>query len=413
MRYAAFAFIITLATMFPEPVLADDWPQWLGPDRNGRSSETGLLTTFPESGPSVLWKAALGHGFSSISVVDERLFTMYADSTGEFAVSLSAKDGEELWKVRTGTYYKEKQGGDGPRATPTVDGDTVFVLGAEGKLMALRTADGQTIWSVDLMREFGSEVPRWGFSTSPLVEGDLLLIEAGGVEGNILVDMVIDRKANATAVALNKNSGRRVWNALDDKMSYSSPIAFTVNGKRQLAFFNAYALVGLAPSDGSVLWRFPWKTRYDVSASTPLLLPPDRIFISAGDKGAVVQVGDSSVAEVWKNDKLVNHFGTSVFHDGHLYGFDGSILKCIDAATGQEEWKTRGYAKGTLLYAAEHLIVLGEQGNLGLVEATPSGFVEKANAPLMSGRCWTVPALSGGRLFLRDEVEIVAVDLRG
>ena len=402
-----------VATFIARPAVGADWPQWLGPERNGVSGETGLLAAWPESGPEVKWRTPLGKGFSSIAIAGDRLFTMYADTGDEYVVCLSVANGEEIWRVKTGGYYKEGQGGDGPRSTPTVDGDRVYVLGAEGMLLALRTVDGGELWRKDLVDEFGGEVPRWGFSTSPLVEGDLLLVEAGGVVSNILLNMIVDRQAEATSVAVDKTTGRLVWSALDDKMSYSSPIAYTLNGKRQTVFFNAYALVGLAPANGTLLWRFPWKTRYDVSASTPVFLPPDRIFISGGGNGAVVRVGDDAVETVWKNGKMDNHFGTSVHYDGHIYGFDQSILKSIDAGTGAENWKTRGYAKGTLIIADGHLIILGEQGNLGLAVVTPERFVEKANVPLMSGRCWTVPALAGGRLYVRDEKEIVAVDLRG
>lgn len=404
----------TLLLLAVPPAAADDWPQWLGPQRNGVSSETELLLQWPEDGLEVVWRQPLGKGFSAVSVADGRLYTMYADtSNGEYAVCLNAGDGDELWRVRTGEYYRETQGGDGPRSTPTVDGDVVYVLGAAGRLLALRAASGDLLWQKDLAAEFGSKAPRWGFSTSPLVEGDLLLVEVGGVDGNFVVDMIIDRTLEATAVALDKHTGRTVWTALDDKMSYSSPVAFTAASQRQVAFLNAYALVGLAVDDGSVLWRFPWKTRWDVSAATPVFMPPDRIFISAGSNGAVVRVTASGVEEVWKSSKMKNHFGTTVHLDGHLYGFDNAILKCLDAGDGEVKWQTRGYAKGTLIAAGGHLIVLGEQGNLGLVEANPEAFVEKANVELMHGRCWTVPSLADGILYVRDESEIVAVDLGG
>ena len=389
-----------------------EWPQWLGPMRNGTSSEENLLLEWPDAGPEVIWRNPLGRGFSAVSVAGGRLFTMYADSLGEYAVCLEAASGRELWRVRTGKYYEENQGGDGPRSTPTVDAETVYVLGAEGGLFALKTEGGEVIWKKDLVAEFGGQVPRWGFSTSPLVEGELLLVEAGGAEGSFLVDMVIDRTAPATAVALDRRTGRTVWSALDDKMSYSSPVSYSVDGMRQVAFINAYALVGLSPDKGTELWRFPWKTRYDVSAATPVFIPPDRIFISSGDKGAVLRVAGEGIEEVWRSGEMQNHFGTSIYHEGHLYGFDTSILKCMDAADGTTRWQARGYAKGTLILVAGHLILLGEQGNLGLAEANPERFVEKANVALMKGRCWTVPSLSEGILYMRDETEIVAVDLR-
>jgi len=392
-----------------------DWPQWLGPQRNAVSSETGLLKNWPAAGPQVVWRVPLGKGFSGISISQGRVYTLFANSEGEFAVCLKAENGEEVWRFQTGTLYEERQGGDGPRSTPTVDGERVYVLGARGMLYALDARTGEKVWEKDLVAAFGSEVPRWGFSTSPLVEGDLLLLEAGGVDGNFLVDMVIDREANATAVALDKATGRTVWTALGDKMSYSSPIVVTLDGLRQVVFFNAYALVGLAPQDGSVYWRFPWKTRYDVSASTPVLIAPDKLFISAGNKGAVVRVASADdgaqVEQVWKNKEMKNHFGTSIHYKGHLYGFDESILTCINAESGAQMWETRGYAKGTLVIADGHLLILGEQGNLGLAVATPEGFVEKANVAVMSGRCWTVPSLANGKIYLRDESEMVCLNI--
>ena len=246
---------------------------------------------------------------------------MFAQGDDEFAICLDAETGNEIWRHRTGPYYKETQGGDGPRSTPTVDGEIVYVLGATGKLFALAAASGTPIWEKDLVAEFSSEVPRWGFSTSPLVEGDLLLVEAGGHDGNFVVDMAIDRTTPVTAVALDKATGATVWTALNEKMSYSSPIAFTAAGTRQLAYFTANSLTGLAPEDGRVYWRYPWKTRYDVSAATPVFIAPDRIFFSTvnGNGGSVLQIkgnGDSlAVEQVWQNKKMENEFGTSVLYE--------------------------------------------------------------------------------------------------
>ena len=404
----AISLLLFLATA----AQAADWPQWRGPQRDGLSSETDLFTAkqpFAEA-----WRVPLGPGFSGIAIADGRVFTMFAQGADEFAICLDEQTGAELWRHRTGPYYKETQGGDGPRSTPTVDGAVVYVLGATGKLFALAAASGAPIWQKDLVAEFGSEVPRWGFSTSPLVEGNLLLIEAGGVKGNFLVEMVVDHRAPATVVALDKASGQTVWTALDDKMGYSSPIAFTANGQRQLAFFTAYSLIGLSPTDGQTLWTYPWKTRYDVNAATPIFIPPNRVFISSAyDKGAaVVQVGaDAAIEEIWRNKEMQNQFSTSVYLQDHLYGFDKTILKCIDARTGAEKWKTRGYGNGSLIAADGHLILLGEQGNLGLAQATPAGFVEKASYPAFDSRCWTVPSLANGRLYLRDESEIVGINI--
>ena len=410
---------IPLLLLLTAAAQAADWPQWRGPQRDGISSETGLLQSWSADGPAVQWRTRLGNGFSGISIANGRVFTMFARGADEFAICLDAETGAERWRHRTGPYYKETQGGDGPRSTPTVEGEIVYVLGATGKLFALAAASGAPIWEKDLVAEFDSEVPKWGFSTSPLIEDDLLLVEAGGRDGNFVVDMVIDRKTAVTAVALDKATGATAWTALHEKMSYSSPIAFTAAGARQLAYFTAYSLTGLAPEDGRVYWRYPYKTRYDVSAATPIFIPPNRLFISTGDDngGVVLQIkshGDSLAIEpVWQNKKMKNHFGTSVLYDNHLYGFDNAILKCLDAHTGQEKWKTRGYGKGTLLVADGQLIVLGEEGQLGLVEATPAGFREKTKAQVLNGRCWTMPSLADGRLYVRDESEIVCLNVQG
>ncbi len=408
---------ISLLLFLTAVAQAADWPQWRGPQRDGISSETDLFTT--EQPFAEAWRVPLGNGFSGIAVADGRLFTMFAQGDDEFVICLDDQTGAELWRHRTGPYYKETQGGDGPRSTPTVESEVVYVLGATGKLFALAAASGEPIWEKDLVAEFSSQVPRWGFSTSPLVEGDLLLVEAGGHNGNFVVDMAIDRTTEVTAVALDKNTGATAWTALNEKMSYSSPIAFTAAGTRQLAYFTAYSLTGLAPEDGRIYWRYPWKTRYDVSAATPVFIAPDRLFISTGDGngGAVLQIksdGDSlAVEQVWQNKKMKNHFGTSILYENHLYGFDNSILKCLDAETGAEKWKTRGYGKGSLIVADSHLILLGEQGNLGLAEATPEGFVEKASYPAFNSRCWTAPSLANGRLYMRDESEIICLKVQG
>ena len=393
---------------------AADWPQWRGPQRDGISSETGLFTA--EQPFAEAWRTPLGRGFSGIAIADGRVFTMFAQGDDEFAVCLDAHTGEEHWRFRTGPYYTETQGGDGPRSTPTVDGELVYVLGAQGQLYALSAASGTKVWEKDLVAEFGSKVPRWGFSTSPLVEGNLLLVEVGGLNSNFLVEMIVDRRASATVVAFDKASGQTAWTALDDKMGYSSPIAFTAGGQRQLAFFTGYSLTGLAPADGQTLWTYPWKTSYDINVATPIFIPPNRVFISSGyDKGAaVVQIGPGEeVEEIWRNKAMQNQFTTSVYYQDHLYGFHKAVLKCIDPHTGAEKWKARGFGNGTLIAADGHLILLGEQGNLGLAEATPTGFQAKASYPALHGRCWTAPSLAAGRLYLRDESEIICLNIQG
>ncbi len=401
---------------------ATEWPQWRGPNRDGVSGAVGLLKEWGPNGPKMLWKVSLGEGFSGISVSQGRVYTMFSTGNDEFVVCLNATDGQEIWRFRSDDNYHEGQGGNGPRATPTIDGDLLFTISAHGKLYALNVENGEKVWSHDLQRKFGSKMPRWGFSTSPLVDGELLLVEVGG-------------KGEKSIVAFNKNSGDVVWSTHKDKLGYSSPIAITVQGVRQIICFTGTKLISVSPTDGTIYWKYPWKTGYDVNAATPVFIPPDKIFISSGyDKGAAVlqmrvfvshdddrvaveQIranrGAVRIEEIWKNRKMKNQFASSVLYDNYLYGFDNSILKCIEADTGEEQWKTRGFGKGTVILADGHLIILSDRGKLGLAEATPAGYIEKSSAKVLNGLCWTAPTLADGRLYLRNEEEMVCLDMTG
>jgi len=381
-----------------------EWPQYRGPDRTGISEETGILKTWPESGPEVLWRAELGNGYSGIVVSGGRAFTMYGRGDGEFVAAYDAGTGKELWKARTGKNRSDDQGG-GPRATPVVDGDRVYALGASGDLVAVSTAAGEVAWRVDLKSTVGARVPRWGVSTSPLVEGDLLILDAGGPAGKALV-------------ALDKGTGKVRWTAFSDKPGYSAPIAATIHGVRQVLSFGGTALVSASLEDGKELWSFPWKTSYDVNAAMPIFVPPDKVFISSAyDTGAaLLQVkksdGGLKVSEVWRSRVMKNHFNSSILYGDHLYGFDNGVLKCIDAGTGDEKWKQSGFAKGSLILADGHLVIFSERGLLALAEATPSAYKETARAQIFNGKTWTMPSLAAGRLYLRTEKEMVALKLK-
>ena len=395
------------------PTLAQDWshwqwtgwPQWLGPHRNGISPETGLFGKAPSFKES--WRVHAGQGSSGLSVVGDRLYTMYIHSGYDYAVCLDARNGEVMWRTRiTGNDPSGWPGGS-PRATPTVDGKMVYVLNAHGKLHALDSQFGTQRWSRDMVREFDSVRPGRSFEASPLVERNLVLIEAGGKSGHSLI-------------AFDKTSGEVAWTAGSDERGYSSPIIATIGQTRQAVFFTGYGLIAVAPQKGRVLWKYPWIASQYPNTATPVFIPPNRFFISSGSGmgGAVVEVTPTDkgyeVAEVWRNNNMQNHSATSIYYQGHLYGFDGSILKCLDAETGEEKWKTRGYGTGTLIVADGHLVILGERCNLGIAEATPAGFVEKANISVFfHSICETVPSLVDGQIYLRDNKEIVGINIVG
>ena len=394
----------------PGDVLKGEWTQWRGPNRDGISSETGFLKSWSKEGPRIVWRARLGEGFSGISVSQGRGYTMYAQGNDEFVVCLETATGKILWQFRSDAKFPDYQGGHGPRSTPTIDDGRVFALSAHGKLYSLHEETGKVLWQRDLKKEYGSKTPQWGFATSPLVEGDLLLIEAGGHPFTNPGD-------SQNIIAFDKKSGQVMWTSPAGKPAYSSPIAATVGGIRQIIFFPAPGLVSVSPIDGRILWRYGWKTSYDVNAATPIFIPPDKIFLSSGyGRGAaVLQIkqarGRLKVEEVWKSRVMKNQFSSSVLSGNYLYGFDMTILKCIEADTGKERWKKRGFGKGSLILADDHLIILSDAGKLALVEASPSHYEEKASAKVLSGRCWTVPTLAGGKLYLRSHKEIVCLDL--
>ena len=379
-----------------------EWAQWRGPNRDGISSETGFLKNWSPEGPKVLWHIPFGAGYSGISIAQGKVYTMCAEGDDEFVICLDASDGTEVWRFRSGAKFTEQRG-DGPRSMPTVHEDSVFALGAEGKLYALDASDGTKLWTHNFVEEFDSKIPTWGFSSSPLIEGDLVLVEAGGKDGKSIV-------------AFDRKSGDVVWTTHTDEVGYSSPIAIDFGGVRQIIFLTSKTLVSVAPEDGQIYWKYPWPE--GINIATPIFIPDDKVFISASyDKGAVLlkMTADGNgigIEEVWKSRVMKNHFNSSVLQGGYLYGFDNAILTCIEANTGEEQWRQRGFRKGSLLLADGYLIILGEAGKLALAEANPSKYNEKARFQLFDDKCWTVPTLAGGKLYIRNQKEMVCLDLR-
>lgn len=399
----AIAAAMLLGFLLPSSLAAEDWPQFRGPERDGVSREGGLAPAWPEAGPPVVWRRSLGSGFSGIATSGGRLFTLFAEDEKEYLAAFASTDGTELWRRPVGDLFTE-QFGDGPRSTPAVVDGVVYALGARGTLMAVAAEDGRPVWSVDVVERFGGEIPRRGFAGSPLVDGDLVLLEIGGGEGE-------------GVAALDRASGATRWTALDGKAGYVSPIAVTLGGERQYVFVSTIEeeIVSLRP-DGTVRWRHPWPAG---TIATPLFVPPDGIFVStSNDIGAVLvrvreEGGAVKVEEAWRSRVMKNHFSSSVLYGEHIYGFDNGTLKCVVAATGEQCWALRGLGKGSLIAADGRLIVLGDRGQLVLAEATPEEFRELSRFQALGGKSWTAPALAGGRLYLRDLEEMVCLRLDG
>jgi outer membrane protein assembly factor BamB len=397
-------FAITLLLLISTPGWNADWPQYRGINRDGVSKET-ILKSWPAEGPAVVWKTSIGDGYSGLAVTGNRIYTMEAKGPDEFVIAMDAASGKEIWRYRTDASFSNDQG-NGPRGTPTIDGETLYAMGAQGIVVALNTKTGAKIWDRDVKKELAGKVPIWGYASSPLVEGGMLIVPVGGSSNNAIV-------------ALNKKTGAIVWKSQGDEPGYSSPVAVTIKGVRQILVFSGTKLISVSPADGSLYWQYEWKTDYFVNAAVPLMVAEDKVFISTNydHGGAVLKInvanGKPSIEEVWMNKSMRNHFNTSVYSKGNIYGFDNALLKCIDANTGEEKWKKSGFGKGSLLLADGHLIVLSERGQLLLIEAKPEAYTEKASANVLDGKCWTMPTLVDGKLYVRNQKQIACLNVKG
>ncbi len=390
------------------PAAAADWPQFLGPTRNGISTETDLLTSWPAKGPPVLWERAVGAGFSGPVVVGPWLILFHRVGDKEVVECLEAATGKSRWKADYPTAYRDDYGkGDGPRSTPLVAGGRVFTLGAEGRLHCLDLNTGKVLWQRALHEDY--QVPRnfFGVGTSPLLEGGLVIVNVGG--------------KGAGVVALDQNTGKEVWRATDQHASYASPVAATIAGTRHLFVFTREGLVSLDPKTGAVRFSKRWRSRFQasVNAATPLVIG-DYLFLSASyNTGAVLlRVHADGADEVWKGDNILsNHYSTSVAYQGFLYGFDGrqeegARLRCVELKTGKVRWTREPFGCGSLILVGGNLIILAENGDLVSVEATPDAYHEKSRAAVLARPCRAPIALAEGRLFARDERKLVCWDLR-
>lgn len=403
--------LVLLAGGLPSLCPAADWPQYRGPNHEGSTSEQ-ILSPWPKDGPAVLWKAPLGSSFGSFAVSGDRAFCFIQRSVGgedkEVAIALDAKTGKELWAVALGKATFDKQGGDGPRSTPTVDGNRVYFLGAYQNLTCLSAADGNILWQHDLVKEFGGKIIKWNNAASPILEDDLIFVNGGGVGQALL--------------AFGKTDGKLFWKAEDDSPTHSSPVLATIHGVRQVIFFTQKGLVSVLPKTGKVLWRQPYK--FNVSTASSPIVSGDIVYCSAAyDVGAgayrISKDGDAfSATQLWRQEgKLMNHWTTPVCKDGYLYGIYGhgksadAPLKCVELATGKEMWSKPAFGGGgaTVLVGGNLLVQL-DRGSLVLVEASPKEYHEMARAQIYGGQCWTMPVVSGGKIYARNTKEGFCLD---
>ena len=386
-----------------------DWPDFRGPNRDGHYTAKLIQTGWPSTGLKPVWKQPVGGGYASFVIARagslDLAFTIEQRGNQEVVAAYDVATGREHWTSKWSAEFKEFMGGDGPRATPTYFDGYVYALGATGELRALDAANGNTIWRTNMLTDAGAANLEWGMSASPLIVDDNVVVLPGGPSGK-------------SVVAYNHRSGARVWSALDDRQAYVSPMLVTLDGVRQLLVVSASRMMGLAATDGALLWEYPWPTFNGINAGQPLVIGTNRVFISSSyDQGAaVVEVtmngAGGTLREVWSNKRMKNQFSSSVLHEGYIYGLDESILACVDAATGDLKWKGGRYGYGQIALASGHIIVLTEDGDMALVRATPDKHVELVRFPALDGKTWNHPAFANGLLVVRNLKEMAAFDLR-
>jgi outer membrane protein assembly factor BamB len=393
-----------------------DWPQFLGPTRNAMSPEKGLNWDWKVMPPKVLWKAPVGNGFSSLTVVGDRVFTQAKRGERDIVVCLSAKDGRELWAYDAAPSYIDLQKqGAGPRSTPTYDKGKLYCLFARGELLCLDT-DGKLLWQKSIFKDTGAILPvqkyfYFGVSFSPLVEKGLVIVQPGGPKDN-------------SVVAFHKDTGKLVWGAGADPMGYASPIMIDVHGTRQLVCPTGTSCLGLDPARGTVLWRYPFGNPFKTNCANPVW-SGDLLFLSAayatGCAVVAIAKDDSGAWQAktkWADKrKMQNLFATSIIVNNKVYGCSGDLsaffLRCLDLETGKMHWEERLPGRVHLLAVDGRLLLWEEHGDLRFFEPDPTAYRTAGEMPsLLNFKCWAAPALASGRLYLRDDSHVLCLDLR-
>ncbi|WP_182867896.1 PQQ-binding-like beta-propeller repeat protein [Stieleria mannarensis] len=409
-RLAGLPVLLTLAyTLAP----ADDWPQWRGPERDGKSSESGLLDSWPAGGPKLLWQTdGLGDGYSTPSAADGVAYVICNQGMdAEQVIALSLSDGSKLWTTKIGPVGKN-QGPQypGTRSTPTIDGEKLYALGSDGDLACLDAKSGSIKWSKDLRSEFGGKPGKWAYAESPLIDGDALICSPGGSE--------------ATVVALNKSDGQPIWKASlaeADDAGCSSPVVATIAGTKQYVLFLSKGVVGLHAETGELLWRYTGTSDKDANVQTPVV-SGNLVYTGAGRVGGGlvrVSADASEPEEIYFGRTMPSGMGGNILVDGMLFGTSGPTQICIDFESGDIKWQDRGIGAASLCYADGKIFLHGENNDVAVIEATGEGYKELTRftpprAPTgVKGKAWTYPIIVDGKLMIRHGGTVWCYDVRG
>jgi len=398
-RFFLMIFVCGTFALLTAPDIFGDWPQWRGPRADGISAESDWDPAALSKGPRILWRTNVGLGYSSVAVKGDLLYTMGNVRGQDSVVCLDTRTGREIWSY---SYPARSMQYPGPRATPTIDGNALYTLSSDGQLICFSAVTGTILWRSNIVADFGARPPNWGFAGSLVVEGDLLLVNAG-----------------PSGLALYKQNGKLAWSSGAGTGGYATPVLYTLKGKRYAAVFGRRAIYGVEARTGKRAWSYPWVTGNDVNAADPLVFG-DRVFISSnyGSGSAMFDISGREPKLLWRNGSMNSHFSSFVLIDGYIYGNDGfagrrsGVFRCLEAETGREMW-SESLGFGSLIAADGKLILLTEQGDLHVAWVTPSGYREISRArSILSSSCWTPPVLCDGRIYLRNHRgELVCLDM--
>lgn len=400
--------LLALITLVGSSAQCADWPQFLGPQRNGQSAETGLLKAWPQGGVKEVWRVPGGVGMSAISISQGKAYTLFQDAAQQYLLALDAKTGATLWKTPLAKAYKNQQG-DGPRASPTIVDQVAYAYTGEGVLAAVQADSGKLLWSVNAPRQLGGKPADYGMASSPLAVGKCVVVHVGA--------------PRATVAAFAKSDGSLVWQAGSGAAGYASPTLLTFNQVAQVVSFTGTAAYGIQPNSGKVLWQYPYVTEFNCNTASPINVD-GQLFLSAGENhgSVMLQVGAGKVSPVWetlgRRSVMRSEWQTAIHLNGYLYGFDNvgsagpvSHLTCIDAKTGEQQWQEPRFGKGNLISAEGKLILVTTKGELAIAQASPKKY-EELGRQTVCDFTRQAPSLAAGLLYLRDDKEIICLDLR-
>jgi len=408
-KISSFALILA-AALFCPAARAADWPNFRGPNHNGISSETGWLLKWPAEGPKQLWKASVGLGYASITVADGRAYAM--GNTGDTATlfCFDANTGGALWKFSCANQimndYSKPKGMGGATGSPAIEGNRVYLMSGDGCLFALETQSGAIVWSNNLIAELGLAKPHWGFTGSPLVQDNLLVLDVG-----------------ASGTAVDKTTGKVVWTSDKSISGYSTPVPCSFNGTPALAILSVDTARGVETKTGKPIWSFPFKTQNNLNIAD-VIVSNNNFFLSAGYNhgGVMARLDGTNATQVWANPAFANHINSSVLLDGYLYGVAGmvnggaqsAVLQCVDFSTGAQMWSYQGLGGGGFIVADHKILMLSDTGELVVGQASPAPFTPISRARVLGQWCWTAPTLANGRIYCRNnQGDMVCLDVKG